>query len=106
MDADDKMMARLLERRAQLDARIQQRRARLEQTERKLDTRRKVLLGAFALESLRRANIAPKDLRVAGASFAEWLVRDADRALFGLEPLAAPTTPAQALAEPAEPISQ
>ena len=78
---------KLIEQRARIDARIQAAKARLDQNERKLDTRRKVLLGAYVLETMRRANMSPADLDLAGERFSAWLTRDTDRALFNLPPL-------------------
>ena len=91
---------KLIEQRARIDARIQAVKARLDQNERKLDTRRKVLLGAYVLETMRRGNLAPADLALAGERFSAWLTRDQDRALFNLPSL----QPAQADPAPAETI--
>ncbi len=82
---------KLLQQRAQLDARIQAAKARLSQAERKDDTRRKVLLGAFVLEAL-GGNVVALELN--GRKLADFIQRDADRALLGLPSLAAATAPA------------
>ena len=82
---------KLLQQRAQIDARIQAAKARLSQAERKDDTRRKVLLGAFVLEAL-GGNVVALELN--GRKLADFIRRDADRALLGLPSLAAATAPA------------
>ena len=82
---------KLLQQRAQIDARIQAAKARLSQAERKDDTRRKVLLGAFVLEAL-GGNVVALELN--GRKLADFIQRDADRALLGLPSLAAATAPA------------
>jgi len=57
------------------------------------DTRRKVLAGAFVLESLGLDGFTKLSIR--GRSFDQWLTRPDDRTLFQLPPLAGPPgTPA------------
>ena len=49
---------------------------------RRLDARRKILLGAFVLEQLERTGSSPQALTVEGKRFFDWLVRPNDRAVF------------------------
>ena len=75
---------RLMEKREALNARIRQEQLRHQATERKADTRRKVLAGALVLEW------AAQDSDFAAVfheKLGRFLVRDADRALFDLAPL-------------------
>jgi hypothetical protein len=75
---------RLIEQRNAVNARIKQEQNKQRASERKSDTRRKVLAGATVLEW------AKKDSEFSSRLMAElkaFLVRDADRALFGLAPL-------------------
>jgi hypothetical protein len=58
-------------------------------SQRRLDARRKILLGAFVLEQLEHAGVAPQALTFEGKRFFDWLVRPNDRAVF--ETPAAPT---------------
>ena len=77
-------LKQLIETRDAVNARIKKEQGKLRVTERKVDTRRKVLMGAWALEKVARdsdfAAMAMGELRT-------FLVRDGDRALFGLPPL-------------------
>jgi hypothetical protein len=54
---------------------------------RKAETRRKILLGAFALDALGQSGVDPSSLVIEGRSLAQWLERDADRILFNLQAL-------------------
>ena len=70
-------------------------------SQRRLDARRKILLGAFVLEQLEQAGIAPLALAFEGKRFDDWLVRPTDRAVFDApatgDPVPAPaSTPAAA----------
>ncbi len=56
------------------------------------DTRRKVLLGAYVLQA--RPDIAHSP------EFGDWLTRDDDRRVFGLQPLPQPAAPVLAAAQP------
>lgn len=69
-------------------------RASASKISRALDTRRKVLLGAFLLDQLGASGVAR--LTVQGQRFDLWLSRPDDRSLFGLLPPspASPATPA------------
>ena len=51
-------------------------------SQRRLDARRKILLGAFVLEQLEHAGLSPQDLTFRGQRFFDWLVRPNDRAMF------------------------
>jgi len=66
-------------------------------SQRRLDARRKILLGAFVLEQLERTGSSPQALTFEGKRFADWLVRENDRTVFeGLAISAAPTPAAGA----------
>lgn len=49
---------------------------------RRLDARRKILLGAFVLEQLERTGSSPQALTFEGKRFFDWLVRPNDRTVF------------------------
>jgi hypothetical protein len=51
-------------------------------SQRRLDARRKILLGAFILEQLEHAGSSPQELTFQGKRFIDWLVRPNDRAVF------------------------
>ena len=53
---------------------------------RRLDARRKILLGAFVLEQLERTGSSPQALTFEGKRFFDWLVRSNDRAVFETTP--------------------
>lgn len=78
---EDKL-AELQKQEAQLKARIQRERARLRDQERKADTRRKIIAGALALEHKDKTFQATLTKLLD-----EYVTRDADRALFGLDPI-------------------
>jgi hypothetical protein len=86
-------------KRAKLKAKLAQL-DRPSKSQRRLDVRRKILLGAFVLEQLEHAGVAPQALTFEGKRFFDWLVRPNDRAVF--EPLTAaaptPASPAAGLA--------
>jgi hypothetical protein len=74
-------LKRLMEKRAAVDARIKQEQSKLQASERRRDTRRKILAGAAVLQR------AARDSEFSSLLMAElkiFLVRDDDRALFGL----------------------
>jgi hypothetical protein len=77
----------LIEKRDTFNARIRQEQNKLKAGERKSDTRRKVLAGATVLEWAKRDNEFSSRLM---AELRIFLVRDDDRALFGLPPLPKP----------------
>jgi hypothetical protein len=64
--------AKLKAKRASLD--------RPSKSQRRLDARRKILLGAFILEQLEHAGSNPQALTFEGKRFIDWLVRPNDRA--------------------------
>jgi hypothetical protein len=49
---------------------------------RRLDARRKILLGAFVLEQLERTGSSPEDFTFEGKRFFDWLIRPNDRTVF------------------------
>jgi hypothetical protein len=51
-------------------------------SQRRLDARRKILVGAFILEQLERIGSTPQALAFQGKPFFDWLVRENDRAVF------------------------
>ena len=73
-----------MEKREALNASIKQQQNKLRADERKSDTRRKVLAGATVLEWARRDSEFSSRLMT---ELRRFLVRDADRELFGLPPL-------------------
>lgn len=86
MTTDNEKQTRIDKLKAQrdkLNARIQAVEAREKTAERKRDTRRKVLVGAYGLEKAAATENGMTDLikRLDG-----YLTREADRALFGLPP--------------------
>lgn len=73
-------LERLLQQTAELDARIQQTRNREAAQERKRDTRRKILAGAYVIQ------LAENDLRKIGRELiAAGMLEPRDYALFGIE---------------------
>jgi len=78
-------LAKLKQQQEQLKARIQTLEAAEKTRERKKDVRRKILLGALMLERLKAGDARAGTLK---AELDEYLVRDNDRALFDLPPLA------------------
>ena len=80
----DSKLKRLIEKREAVNARIQQEQNKLRADERRTDTRRKVLAGATVLEWAKRdSEFSPRLM----TELKRFLVRDADRTLFGLAPL-------------------
>jgi len=51
-------------------------------SQRRLDARRKILLGAFVLEQLEHTGSSPQRFTFEGKRFFDWLVRPNDRAAF------------------------
>ena len=84
MAIDTTRLAKLEERRKQIDAQTQQIKAREQQQERKRDTRRKILIGAAVLERVKNGRWSEDRLRV---MMDECLTKEIDRRLFGLPPL-------------------
>jgi hypothetical protein len=85
-------------KRAKLKAKLAQL-DRPTKSQRRLDARRKILLGAFVLEQLEHAGVAPQALTFEGKRFFDWLVRPNDRAVFET-PAHAPTPASPAAAGP------
>ena len=56
--------------------------------ERRLDARRKILVGSFLLDRMTASGKSPKELEIDGVRFGDWLVREGDRAVFGFPPKA------------------
>jgi hypothetical protein len=77
----DSRLKRLIEKRDAVNARIKQEQNKLKDGERKSETRRKILAGAAVLQWAARDNEFSTKLM---AELKKFLVRDADRALFGL----------------------
>ena len=73
----------LIDKRDAVNARIKKEQGKLRASERKSDTRRKVLAGATVLEWAKKDSEFSAKLMGELKSF---LVRDVDRALFGLPP--------------------
>ena len=80
----DKRLKRLIEQREAVNARIRQEQNKQRASERRADTRRKILAGAAILEWANRDRDFSTKLLEELKSF---LVRDADRELFGLPPI-------------------
>lgn len=73
-------LERLLQQKAELDARIQQTRNREAAEERKRDTRRKILAGAYVIQ------LAENDLKKLGRELiTAGMLEPRDYALFGIE---------------------
>ncbi len=88
-------MATIEDRISTLEAKLKQAKAQRQKIEarkraaesrksRSEDTKRKVLIGAFVLEQLDRGGLGAALFTCEGKRFADWLTRDADRAVFGL----------------------
>jgi large subunit ribosomal protein L7/L12 len=74
-------LEKLKEQRDKLNARIQQKEARLKSSERKIDTRKKILIGSYFLDNAIKEN----KLDEIKSSMDKYLKRNSDRALFDLE---------------------
>jgi len=82
---------RLEEQRAQIDAQLQDARAREREKKRKEDTRRKIISGALALEHAER-NPDSDFTQIMLRLIQDGVKTDRDRALFDLDPLPKSTT--------------
>lgn len=80
MKSTDKIEA-LRQKQAQIAAQLKAEEARQKDTDRKADTRRKVIAGALAVEHMEK-NPASEFARVMGRLLDEYVTRPADRALF------------------------
>jgi hypothetical protein len=76
-------LERLREQREKLNARIQSAEARVKNSERKQDVRKKILVGAYYLDEAIKNNKMDELKSIMD----KFLKRDFDRELFGLEPL-------------------
>ena len=56
--------------------------------ERRLDARRKILVGSFLLDRMAVSGKTPAELEIDGVRFRDWLVREGDRAVFDFPPKA------------------
>ena len=74
-------LKRLIEQREKLDARIHATEARLKNSERKKDIRRKILIGAYYLDKSAKENSMGKIKEIMD----EYLTRNSDRVLFDLK---------------------
>ncbi len=72
----------LIKKRAQLDARIQNLKAKEATQQRKDDTRRKILVGSYILDKNHKADTMDKIIQ----DLDKFLSKPNDRALFGLAP--------------------
>jgi len=88
-NASSTALEKLKKQREVLDARIQAAEARSRNDERKKDTRRKILVGAYYLEQAQKNNQAWTALQ---HIMADYLTRDSDRKLFDVPPLTVPQT--------------
>lgn len=79
---------KLKQQRDALNAKILAAEARSRVSERKQDTRRKILIGAYYLEQAQRDSHQWAELQ---QIMTRYLTRDSDRRLFELPPLTAPT---------------
>lgn len=77
-------LEKLKQQRAALNARIQAAEARSKVSERKQDTRRKILIGAYYLDQAQRNSHQWAELQ---QIMARYLTRESDRRLFELPPL-------------------
>lgn len=80
----ESLLEKLKNQREKLNARIQSAEARLKTTERKKDTRRKILLGSYYLDEANKQNKWNEIKNIMN----QYLKRNSDRELFDLEPLA------------------
>ncbi len=74
-------LEKLLEKEKQLKAKIQAAKYREREKERKLDTRRKILIGAMVLEGMKNSEEYEAKIR---QNLDKYLTKNKDRVLFGL----------------------
>ncbi|MDP1575126.1 MAG: mobilization protein [Coxiellaceae bacterium] len=74
---------KLKEQREKLNARILQQESRLKQNQRKIDTRKKILVGSYFLDQHK----SDEKLNELTKLMESYLKRNSDRVLFNLEPL-------------------
>ena len=84
MNAQSEKITQLqkLKKKEILDARIQQAESRFKVKERKEDTRRKILIGAFMMEKLKKEEKFDSMIKELDG----FLTRNSDRKLFGMNP--------------------
>lgn len=75
-------LKKLKEKKQLLDSRIAKVEALHKTRERKLDTRRKILLGSYYLDKARKENNFDELKKI----MAQYLTRDSDKVLFDIEP--------------------
>ena len=92
-------LKKLKQRREQIEARIKNLEARDKAREKKRDTRRKILIGAFFMEQMEKDEPMKKKI-LAGLN--GFLVRANDRELFGLPAKSQPTKKSDPPRKPAE----
>lgn len=80
-----KAAEKLAQLRVQLQARDQRQQAQARAEQKKQETRRLVLAGAFYFGQLGQDGVLSATLN--GVQFSEWLTRPSDRAAFGLPPI-------------------
>ncbi|GFE72117.1 hypothetical protein [Chroococcus sp. FPU101] len=86
----NKRLEQLLKKKEELNAQIQQLKAQQASSERKKDTRRKVLLGALVMQAMKSDETYKKSVM---KQLDEFLTREGDRLLFDLPPLASYPSP-------------
>ena len=74
-------LEKLLEKEKQLKAKIQAAKARERDNERKLETRRKILIGAMVLDGMKNSEEYETKIR---QNLDKYLTKNKDRVLFGL----------------------
>ncbi|EGR4110918.1 hypothetical protein RUK22_003382 [Vibrio cholerae] len=74
-------LEKLLEKEKQLKAKIQAAKSRESEKQRKLDTRRKILIGAMVLEGMKNSEEYETKIR---QNLDKYLTKNKDRVLFGL----------------------
>lgn len=83
------VLEKLKHQQAQLTARIQAHEARAKEQERKKETRRKILVGAYYLD---KARVSSENFDKLKQDMDEYLTRNSDRALFDLALIKEPDT--------------
>jgi uncharacterized membrane protein YqiK len=81
MSKSKQSLERLKEQREKLNARIQAQESRLKNTERKKDTRRKILIGSYFIDEAQKENKVDSLKTLMD----KYLKRNSDRLLFDLE---------------------
>ncbi|MCP4140319.1 MAG: hypothetical protein GY755_08530 [Chloroflexi bacterium] len=77
----DQQLAELEKKQGQLNARIQKKKAQVRSKQRKIDTRRKIIAGAIALEHMAHDKQFEEVMK---QLLLEHVTREADKELFGL----------------------